>query len=374
MERSSKGHMDETLNLRSFYLRLIKRIWILPLAAVLGALIAALIYFVATVAFGPGREYSAESKLYINFAYDEKKGSKVDYYNAFTWNTLVSTDDILEFTIANLEKDGITVFDVEMGETTDGLSISRDELVKSINADIPSDVRVMVLTARNSNKELADAIINASSKAIENYGAINEAFDSIKILSCDKAKLIVYSDRSKVAAGFGAIALLILTVLALLLKEALNDAIYVPEDIEKRYGISALGVTFNGKVEENNSLFKNELRAALEESTNGEMKIALISTDSVDSDKESGLDAEEIKKNGGDKLQLLPMSVPGKVLDNYRKIGVCDGVIVCVPYGINNGTMTEHVLGQLKKHNCPVIGMVLTRADYKFMVRYYGIK
>ena len=41
--------MDEALNLRSFYLRLFRKIWILPLAAAIGGLIAGLIYFVATV-------------------------------------------------------------------------------------------------------------------------------------------------------------------------------------------------------------------------------------------------------------------------------------------------------------------------------------
>ena len=72
-------------------------------------------------------------------------------------------------------------------------------------------------------------------------------------------------------------------------------------------------------------------------------------------------------------IQLIPMAVPGTVLDNYRKIGTCDGVILCVPYGVKSGAMTEHVLAQLKKHDCPVLGLVLTRADKTFLYRYYGL-
>ena len=39
MERGSKGHLDESLNLRSFYLRLLRKIWIIPVAAFVGALL-----------------------------------------------------------------------------------------------------------------------------------------------------------------------------------------------------------------------------------------------------------------------------------------------------------------------------------------------
>ena len=86
MERGSKGHKDESLNLRSFYLRLLGKIWIIPVAALVGALLALGIYTLVTVTFGPAKTYEAVARLNISFAYDENKGSLVDYYNAYTWD------------------------------------------------------------------------------------------------------------------------------------------------------------------------------------------------------------------------------------------------------------------------------------------------
>jgi hypothetical protein len=36
--------------------------------------------------------------------------------------------------------------------------------------------------------------------------------------------------------------------------------------------------------------------------------------------------------------------------------------------------MVEHTIAQLKKHGCRVVGVVLTRADLKFLKTYYRLK
>ena len=66
MERNDQRHMDEELNLRSFYLRLIKKIWLIPLLAVIGALLAAGIYTLVTVTFGPEKTYYTESSCILS--------------------------------------------------------------------------------------------------------------------------------------------------------------------------------------------------------------------------------------------------------------------------------------------------------------------
>lgn len=385
MDRSDKGHMEEKLNLRSFYLRLLGKIWIIPVAALLGALLAGGIYTLVTVTFGPVRTYKGEARLYISFAYDENKGTLVDYYNGYTWNNmLVPTDDILNPIISELESQQIF--------------LSKDELLSSINADIPSDVRIMLLSAENKDKDLADAILLASVKSMESYGANNSAFDSIKTLSIDKARLVTYTDRSFAAICFGALAGAVIVLLVELFADALDDAIYVPEDIRKRYGIDSLGVLFGkgstGSHKESDEIYKNELIAACKDRFGGKTEVVVISTDSINGEDNSvndcgtlqtilGIKGKNDKESAADSYvdsidisrqwpRLVPMSVPGKVLDNYRKIGTCDGVILCVPYGVKNGAMTEHVIAQLRKHDCPVLGIVLARANKKFIDRYYG--
>ncbi len=381
MKRGSSGHLEESMNLRSFYLRLYRKLWIVPVALIVGALIGLFIYTLATVTFGPKRVYSADATLYISFAYDENKGSLVDYYNAFTWNTLVGTDAIMEPIVEDLEKNGISVISEAVSNATSasgtGNIISVDELKKAINADIPSDVRVMVLTVTHADKDITNKILKAAVKSLINYGVINDAFDSIKRLSENEARLVVYTDRSRVAAIFGAICAAILTVLCMMLWDVLDDAVYTPEDAEKRYGLPVLGTLFKNS-KDREEFFKNECIAAFESTVKGKDQVAVIATDSIKDGEKSEQDCKDLKEMLGSAfdesgVKFVPMAVPGSVLDNYRKIGTCDGVILCVPYGVRGGAMTEHVYAQLKKHECPVLGIVLTRTDRTFLYRYYGL-
>lgn len=364
MERSSKGHMEEAVNLRSFYLRLLGKIWIIPLAAVIGAVICAGIYTLVTVTFGPARTYSAKATLYISFAYDENKGTLVDYYNAYTWNNqLKTTDDVLEPIVRQLEESSA--------------DITRDDLISSIDLDIPSDVRVMVVTVTTGDEALSDAVLEATVASLEHYGVINDAFDSIRRLGVEPARLNVYTDRSFVATVFGACLGVLIALFALLLLDAVDDAVYVPEDCEKRYKLPVLGVLLEG--DEKSSFFRNELVAAYDKIVNGAGDVIVISADSTENADISAMDTEKLKvvlgsDRAGGATKLTPMAVPGSVLDNYRKIGTCDGVILCVPYGKRNGAMAEHILAQLKKHECPVLGLLLVRASGKFIRRYYGLK
>lgn len=363
MDRVDRGHMDESLNLRSFYLRLIRKIWIVPIAAVIGALIGAGIYSLVTITFGPEKTYRSESRLYISFAYDENKGSLVDWYNAYTWtNMLLPTDDILNPIMENLAEQGV--------------SAERDQVLASIKAEIPSDVRLMLLTVENRDKAFADAVTKAAIKSLEHYGAINDAFDSIKLLGTSEAELVLYSDKTVVAAVFAAVVFMIATVMVMFLKDSLDDAVYVPEDMEKRYGLSVLGTIMKGNT---GSFYRNELIAALSKRTKGGENIYVIATDSVEDDVHSTADCNVLKEVLGDSLgadmpNLMPLTAPGKVLDNYRKLSTSDGVILAIPYGLSNGSMNEHVISQLKKHDCPIVGLLLVRADEKFMNRYYRLK
>ena len=65
--------------------------------------------------------------------------------------------------------------------------------------------------------------------------------------------------------------------------------------------------------------------------------------------------------------------VPGTSLAGYIKIQQTDGVILILQAGERNGAMTEHLIGQLRKHDCPILGIVLTGVRPGFINRYYRI-
>ena len=363
-ERTDRGHMNEKLNLRSFYLRLLRKIWLIPLAGIIGAGLALGIYTLVTVTFGPARSYQTRSQFYIKFAYDENAGTLVDHYNAYTWNSLMSSNEVLDKIMEGLDE-----------------GLSREYVVNTITAEIPSDVRVLLVTVKDNNKDLTDAITTAVIASLESYGKTNEAFDSIKLLNSEEPQLVTYTDRSTVAAVFGLCIGIFVAILALLLLDALDDAVYVPEDLEERCGLPLIGVLFKNedKAVAAAEVFKVDLIATGKTLTEGATELLFISADSIRDEKHSEEDLQSFKKALGSKCPeavntMRAISIPGKVLDNYRKIATCDGVILAVPYGKRCGSMVEHTIAQLKKHGCRIVGVVLTRADLKFMKTYYRLK
>ena len=363
-ERTDRRHMNEKLNLRSFYLRLLRKIWLIPLAGIIGAVLALGIYTLVTVTFGPARSYQTRSQFYIKFAYDENAGTLVDHYNAYTWNSLMSSNEVLDKIMEGLDE-----------------GLSREYVVNTITAEIPSDVRVLLVTVKDNNKDLTDAITTAVIASLESYGKTNEAFDSIKLLNTEEPQLVTYTDRSTVAVVFGFCLGVFAAILLLLLLDALDDAVYVPEDLEERCGLPLIGVLFKNedKAVAAAEVFKVDLIATGKTLTEGATELLFISADSIRDEKHSEEDLQSFKKALGSKCPdavntMRAISIPGKVLDNYRKIATCDGVILAVPYGKRCGSMVEHTIAQLKKHGCRIVGVVLTRADLKFMKTYYRLK
>ena len=368
MERTDKGHMNEKLNLRSFYLRLLKKLWLIPLAGIICGLLALGIYTLVTVTFGPARSYQSTSNLYIKFAYDENGKTQVDSYNAYTWDhQVMEFDVVLDKIMENLAAQGYQ-------------DVDKKHVLEDIAAEIPSDVRVLQVTVTDNDRDLAAAITTAVIGALENYGATDEAFVSIKLMNSNKAELVTYTDRSKVAAAFGAVVGIVSMLLILLFLDAVDDAIYVPEDAEERYGLPVLGVLFkdSDKADDGLEIFRNDLIATTRTITAGAGDYIFLSADSLQDDKLSKEDLEAFKKALGSKLpenveSIQPISTPGKVLDNYRKIASCGGVILSVPYGVKCGSLVDHTISQLKKHGCRVVGVLITRCDYRFLKRYYRI-
>ncbi|WP_029323226.1 YveK family protein [Butyrivibrio sp. AE3004] len=377
MASKRENYDNEILNLRAFYLVLLKKLWILPVAAIIGGVIAGLIYFMANVVYAPARNYVTESTLYIYFAYDENKGSEVDFYNAYTWNILVKAEDtnlpikaddnILDRIMENLANEGYR----------EDVDVTRQDVISSVNADIPSDVRVMLFTVKNPDRELSGAIADAANEALVAYGEKNEAFTSIKLLGRSDTKLELLPDRMGVAVALGAAIGLVLAVLTLLFVSLVDDIVYVPEDVQRRYALPVLGI-LSGKGQEEPSFFRNEMILAFREKLKSVSKAAIICVD----DKNGKIKAESAQSRIGEVLgdglksevpEFITMTLPGNDNESFEKLSHVDGVIIAVSMGKHNGAMTEHLISLLKKIDCRICGIVITDADMKFLKRYLGL-
>ena len=393
MDTNKVKYTDETLNLRSFYLRFLKKIWILPVAALIGAILAGGIYYLVTVTFGPERRYEAQARFYLTYSDDayirNAEGERVlDWYNGATWTNFIFNDhDFLLELVKNLNEEGVDISQERMKvlEAAGGPDISnqlqaleevgvdviKDESKINVKGDIISNERFLLVTINETDKELVEKLTDAFIKSLESYPTYNasKAFESIVCTSKSDVYLEKTDNRIAVAIIFGAILAAFLAFLAILLIDAVDEAIYVPEECEKRYGIRVLGTIFQGN--EACDLLRGELAKLYDKCVADKENIVLISSDAADNASFSEKDLESLKKTLGsdydDKLSKI------KAI-SASDIGAAEGAILAVPYGKKNAAMTEHLISQLKKIECPVLGIVFTRADLKFIKRYYGIK
>lgn len=393
MDTNKVKYTDETLNLRSFYLRLLKKIWILPVAALIGAILAGGIYYLVTVTFGPERRYEAQARFYLTYS-DEAyirnaEGERVlDWYNGATWTNFIFNDhDFLLELVKTMKEEGVDISQERMKvlEAAGGPDISnqlqaleevgvdviKDESKINVKGDIISNERFLLVTINETDKELVEKLTDAFIKSLESYPTYNasKAFESIVCTSKSDVYLEKTDNRIAVAIIFGAILAAVLAFLAILLIDAVDEAIYVPEECEKRYGIRVLGTVFQGN--EACDLLSGELAGLYDKYVADKENIVLISSDAANDTSFSEKDLESLKKTLGSDYDAKLSKI--KAI-SASDIGAAEGAILAVPYGKKNAAMTEHLISQLKKIECPVLGIVFTRADFKFIKRYYGIK
>ena len=393
MDTNNVKYTDETLNLRSFYLRFLKKIWILPIAALIGAILAGGIYYLVTVTFGPERRYEAQARFHLTYSDDayirNAEGERVlDWYNGATWTNFIFNDhDFLLELVKNLKEEGVDISQERMKvlEAAGGPDISnqlqaleevgvdviKDESKINVKGDIISNERFLLVTINETDKELVEKLTDAFIKSLESYPTYNEskAFESIVCMSKSDVYLEKADNRMGVAIVFGAILAVVLAFFAVLLLDAVDEAVYVPEDCEKRYGCPVLGTVFAGN--EVSDLLRGELAGLYDKYAADKENLLFISSDAADDASFSEKDLESVKKTLGSEYDNKLSKV--KAI-SASEIGAADGAILAVPYGKKNAAMTEHLISQLKKIECPVLGIIFTRADLKFIKRYYGIK
>lgn len=209
---------------RALWLRLRSRLWILPLFALVGALVGGGIYFLVTCIFADARQYQEVSKLYIDFAYDET-GTVYDYYNGATWTDLLTAEPRLSGVIAEEIPD-----------------ISIEEVKNSVKAEILSDIRLMTVTVTNADREKTERIAQAVNEALQSFGEQAKEFEKITFLSAEGPSLELVSDRTRNAVLLGAVLGLILAAILLWIRVLTGDGIYAPEEAAERFDLPVLGV------------------------------------------------------------------------------------------------------------------------------------
>ncbi|MCR5178133.1 MAG: hypothetical protein K6C95_04025 [Lachnospiraceae bacterium] len=392
----SRTNNDSRIYLRSYYLRLLKH-WYLPAAAcAVCAVIGAVSYFCAHTIFGPAREYAAGARLYLEFSADAA-GNAMDYYNAWTWKDLMTDEEIMGYVMNTLYEKGLTDISQTDPEVirSDGTTatIENDELIlkpgpmddayitrarvqSSMTVKLPSDLRLMMLTVTDHDRETADAILEALTGALTAYGDSNPVFLKIRLLEISPAVLLVSADHTGQAALLGAITGLILSIFMILLWHASDDACYEPEMCERRFGIRVLGTLpsdrsrLHARNDDLRSRLESELSKACSTVLSDGGHIALIAADPA-------------KDTGHHVCGILTDILGEHFLDGKCSFYSGDQpadvdrggkVLLCIPSGRRICAYADHLISGLNTREADIAGIIFYDADLDHLRILYGFR
>ncbi|MCR5676303.1 MAG: hypothetical protein K6G16_11400 [Lachnospiraceae bacterium] len=394
-EENRTKRRDEAVLLRGFYLRVLRRWYLLPLSVLAGALIGAAVYYCVHVIYAPAREYAGGARLYLEFSPDAA-GNARDFYNAWTWRELITSDEILNTAMGELIEAGVSE---ERERTGDGLSkdhvavkkeddelwlvsqdlpenemITRAEVLESTMVRLPSDLRVMMLTVTHRDPAFVNHVLTAMTDALVTFGENNENFREIRVLETTPALMVVTTDRTRTAVIWGGVLGFLICLFLLFLYYAMDDALYDPEMCGRRFDVPVLGV-LSGRQgqpdEEFAGLMKRELRAGSEARLKSVRRAAILTA--------SGREHESVRVGNALTDALGAHFLDGacafvSVSDaSELTAGGFDAAIVAVPFGKRNGAYADHLLAELVTQRIPVAGLVLYDVDLRYLKILYGM-
>lgn len=311
----------------------LRKIWMVLLAALTGALAGCACYLVVHVVYAPAREYEAVGKLYIDFA-EKSTGEAYQYYNGYTWDDLMKTDPILKYTMTLLPE-----------------GYREDAVRDAVTAEILTDIRLLTITVRTHDPLQTREILDATEQSLVHFATTMKELDQITVYRTTEPEAVIFDLQTGRVAVVCAVLCTLIALLLLFLYYAMDDTIYLPEDIPQRYGLPVLGVL--GWREE-------ELQANMNYRYPGEKVGLLLLEETGENFPEVSANPETVRLSDG--MQI------------YGKLRGFDKVLVEVPCGQKNGKQLQHLLEQLKLQDCPADGVILSNGDQKLLDQYYGRK
>lgn len=375
--KKNDEYLNRGMDLKRLIMYFQRKIWIILLLAAVGAAIGGISYQIIRSVRMPV-EYTAVSKLYIRFGYDES-GEVYQYYNGYTWNDLLDTDPIMDLVMKNLP------------------GYEREAVQAATKAEILSDIRLLTITVSGGNEKFVREIRDAVEDGLIEYARESEELQQIRVIRSDAPQRIYWDNRTTAACVTGAVILGLLAFFICAFHYALDDAVYIQADVEKKYGQRPLGIM--AESQKGLQPYTRELKANIHYLLAEHKQFAILDMANHAEMRQMELDRmlnwEEAGTLGGDERienelvwhvreededeEPLPgeweiISFDENIMaeEQCRRIREIGGVIILLPFGEDASRKTQRILELLKNQDCKVLGMIIAQADEEFLNRYYA--
>ena len=336
MEKENR-YMKQLIDWKRIWLLFSRKIWLVLLVTVAGALIGALGYKLVETVTSEGQFYRVSSDYYITF-YNDEEG--VPYYNAYTWDNILRDDPVVDVVMENMPAD-----------------ISKEEVKAAVTGEMLGDYRVLTVHATSLDPEVAQTIADAYEIGLAEFANRIDMLKKIEVWSQEEVVPVIENDYMINVGLFSAVAAFVLALLVMFFFYVLDDSIYLENDFVQKFDVPFLGMITKARAQRTMQELKDNLIYVCKEEA-----YYLVAWDN------------DITKETVDTLQEIVTSIKGCISVQGTDLDVLRasaGAILVLPWGSKNGRIADKLVCFLKKQNVKIAGAVLTDADDAFLKAYY---
>lgn len=313
-----KAWMEEGLDLkRLFFLWKKKIVWIV-VSAVVGAILFAIGYKTVTSITDGEPLYQTTGDYYITFNFEEFENAD-DYYNAYTWDTILRQDILVDAALEQLPA-----------------GYTKEQIRESVSGEMLGDYRVLTVHVQNASAEVANAIAESYTMALENFPQKVDMLSQIECWNQIPAVVVEKHTKTANAALLGAILGFLAGFFWLAFTAVLNDTVYTLGDMKQYSDLLFLGYETLQQDEKESRLLEENITRIIGE----QVPITYWNADTS--------------------LETAPFDV----LRDQQ------GLIMKLPFGKVTGKRLERILQQFALQGCSFKGCVITEVPDAFLKFY----
>lgn len=346
-------YAKEPFDTKLFILRFMKKIWLVLLAALLGAVLIGGGYYLKKVVFGGPTEYEMTTTYFIDYTtFKEETGELYNYTNSATWESWVGTDWFVDRAWEHA---------LEAGLVPETYGVQKSDLSGFFYATMPTDLRMPEATVTTPYEELTLILNTALQQTFFDFAASRPEMEQITIV--DETELAVADKdvRTLRAVILGALIGAFVAGFGLALVLIWDDSVVVPESLEYRYGLPVAGVLGKGEQKLSEETITNIKYLFRNKESNGLVAVG------------KDLSVQTLLEILPENLaQNITIAVLAEVLDEngFERLRATKGILLCIEAEQVSGKEIEHVLQTLKLQDCAVAGALLCGADSRLLHLY----
>lgn len=221
---------EEPVNGRLFLLRFMRKIHIVIMAALIGAVLVCGIHLLYRLS--GEKMYIAETDVHLEYI-PEAGSNQLIYYNEYTWK--------------QMSKDSAIIDEIIKADPSLDPSVVREAFV----ATLKSDVKILTLQVTCNDPDMCMKITDAAVAGITSYAESLPEILTVSVVGKASEAVPIPTDvRAVRALILGAIIGLFISCLYVSVIILSDDRILLPEVIEKRYMLPAAGTLTSANLDE----------------------------------------------------------------------------------------------------------------------------